>query len=399
MSHSGCHSSLRASQALRLLLLLLLYPLISSQQYNANVTGTISVDRDSPDVCQPVELTINLSFDSDLLSGQSIYIDLPGFTNGPCSQPKNGRNFHPVGYYNTSALSMLYYEGTYSQMFRDSQLRIYIEGGSPLIEQTEVEIVIDKNQGFKFQCLHQTQFEVSLREIRTHIYHSNGNLTFTSFTPEYCFAFHSSLSFFPPAPQQHLELNLTLRLAMDFKYGDNITVFLPGLTNTAAFNETYDTSERMWGRDDSLEGQIVSLVDLDASTGVHAGVTWHGRWIEGSYDPDLRFDQMYNGSYLHLWIENSIGAHGDYTDKFIKAGNVFSIVVGRRNKLSSFCAVPANYSAFQIWFTSRNTSLTIPRASFQQTRAIGLGCPTFLNQTSLSLFFPPPPPSLSPSRS
>jgi hypothetical protein len=234
--------------------------------------------------------------------------------------------------------------------------------------------------------MHETQFEVSLREIGTHIYHANGNLTFTSFTPEYCFAYHSSLSFFPPAPQQHLELTLTFRLAMDFKYGDNITVLLPGLTNTASMNESYSSlSERSWGRDDSLEGQITTLVDLDASTGVHEGITWHGRWIEGSYDPDLYFDRMYNGSYLHLWIGDSIGRHGDYTDKFIKAGNVFSIVIGRKNKLSTYCAVPANYSAFQLWFTSRNTSLTIPRASFEQTRAIGLGCPSFVNQTSTTL--------------
>lgn len=366
---------------LKILALLLILPLYTSQVYNANVTGTISVDRDSVDVCKPVEIRISLSFDANLISGQSIYIDLPGFTNGPCNEPRNGRDFHPTGYYHTSPLSMLYYEGTYSQMFRDSQLRIYIEGS--LIGSTQVDIVIDKNQGFKFHCMQNTQFSVSLREIQSTIYHSNGNLLFTSFTPIYCFAYHTSLAFFPAAPQQHLELNITLRLGMDLKFGDNITVFLPGLTNTAMFHERYNTSERYWGRDETLAGIVTPLVDLDSSTGVHDGITWRGRWIEGgTFDPNLIFDRMYNGSYLHLWIENSIGSHGDYTDKFIKAGNIFSIIIGRKNKLSTYCAVPANYSEFQIWFTSRNTTLTIPRSPFQISSAIGEGCPKFLNQSS-----------------
>jgi hypothetical protein len=368
-----------------LISLLLLLPGIYSASYTAIPTGTVSVDRDSGDVCQPVELRISLSFDNDLDSGQSIYIDLPGFTNGPCTTPKNGFDFRPIGFYNSSALSMRYYEGTYSQMFRDSVLRIYIEGQSPLIGLTDVKIVIDRNQGFKFHCMHSTSFGVRLREIGTQIYHSTGDLTFSSFTPEYCFAYHSKLTFFPPAPQQHLELNLTLQLAMDFKFGDNITVYLPGLTNTAYFDKLHNSSERYWGRDNGVPSGETALVDLAASSGVHEGITWHGRWVEGgSYDPSLTFDQMYTGSYLDLWIENSISAHGDYTDKFIKTGNVFSVIIGRKNQLSTYCAIPADYSSFQILLSSRNTTLTIPKAAIEETGAIGLGCPRFKNQTSES---------------
>jgi hypothetical protein len=349
--------------------------------YTAIVSGTVSVDRESQDVCEPVELAITLSFDNTLLSGQSIYLDLPGFTNGPCTTPKNGFDFRPIGYYNTSALSMRYYEGTYSQMFRDSVLRIYVEGG-PLFATTNVEIIIDRDQGFRFHCMHSTQFSVSLREIGTQIYHTNGHLSFVSFTPEYCFTYLSTLTFFPSAPQQHLELNLTLQLAMDFKFGDNITVFLPGLTNTALFDERHNSSERYWGRDSDLSGVTTALVDLAASSGIHEGITWRGRWIEGgTYDPSLTFDQMYNGSYLDLWIENSISAHGDYSDKFIKTGNIFSVIIGRRNQLSSYCAVPANHNSFQILLSSRNTTLTIPRAAIGETGAIGLGCPLWRNQT------------------
>ncbi len=54
---------------------------------------------------------------------------LTGFTNGPCTQFLKGKDFRVEGYSNTSAVSMIYYEGTPGNMFRDTQLRIYMEGG------------------------------------------------------------------------------------------------------------------------------------------------------------------------------------------------------------------------------------------------------------------------------
>lgn len=347
-----------------------------------SVSGQVNVDRSSNELCKPVEITITMTFNIVLTKGQSIYVDLPGFTNGPCSTPHNGYDFHPTRYFFKYPLSLLYYEGTYKQMYRDSKLRIYFEDETPLSTSSTLTVIIDKSEGLKMHCLHSTSFPVYLRESKTTFYANVGSLTFSSFVPKYCFLYNSSLTFFPSKPQQHLELNITLKLAMDFKFGDNITVYLPEFTNSATFNSTYITSERLWGRN-SKTTKNVTLVDLSSGPGKHHGITWHGRYFEGNgFDSSLTFDSMYTGSKLHLWIENSVEENGDYTDKFIQAGDIFSIIIGRKNKLSTYCAVPSNYSLFKVLLYSRNTSLTIPQTSITYTDAIGKGCPLALNQSS-----------------
>lgn len=367
---------------------LFLFSFISSQTpaptyliQTGNAIGNIMVDRGSSDLCQPVEITILIQFNIILYKGQSIYIDLPGFTNGPCTEPHKGYNFHFTQFFNFP-VTLYYSEGSYKQMFRDSQLRVYFENDSPLSASSMLTIVIDKNQGIKMHCLHQTAFPVYLRQVKTNLYYPTGHITFISFVPTYCFLYNSSLTFFPAKPQQHLELTLSLKLAMDFKFGDNITVYLPEFTNSASFNSSYTTSERLWGRNIHKSSKSTALVDLRSGSGKHEGITWHGRYLEGSFDSSLTYSSMYSDSRLYLWIENSIDHNGDYTDKYIQAGDEFSIIIGRKNKLSTYCSVPSNYSSFKVLLYSRNTTLTIPQTSITHTATIGKGCPLAINQTS-----------------
>eukprot|EP00602_Paraphysomonas_sp_CaronLab_P000857 CAMPEP_0185030848 /NCGR_PEP_ID=MMETSP1103-20130426/17941_1 /TAXON_ID=36769 /ORGANISM="Paraphysomonas bandaiensis, Strain Caron Lab Isolate" /LENGTH=634 /DNA_ID=CAMNT_0027566127 /DNA_START=316 /DNA_END=2221 /DNA_ORIENTATION=+ len=338
------------------------------------VSGNITIDRNESDLCKPVELNINIEFDRPLQSGQSIYLDMPGFTNGPCTVMEPGFDFHPQGYVNSSALSMLYYDGTYEQMYRDSQLRIYIEGGSVLVGETNVQIKIDRDQGFKFHCMQDTAFEVRLRSIGTTDYfEARGALNFLSFTPRFCFAYNTSLSFFPAHEQFFTQVNLTLQLATDFKYGDNITLYLPGFTNGAEYGSSYSSSNS-WGRTSS-SGVNAELIDIWAggrrALHDHGLKEWKGLWFEGTYSTS----DMFGSSYLTLWIEPG----GDADDTFIHAGEEFYIVIDRVNRLSSYCGRPEDYSGFQVGVYSQNTTLTIPVAPVMESDPIGPGCPRNLN--------------------
>jgi hypothetical protein len=355
---------------------------------HVGVIGNVTVDRNESEVCTPTELRIHIAFDRTLVSfdegtRQSIYLDLPGFTNGPCTKPKNGFDFAPVGFFSSSAVSLYYYEGNYTVMFRDSKLRIYLEGGEydPLDQFVNIEIVIDKNQGFRFQCMQDTSFAVSLRTIRSDTYYAaDGFVDFLSFTPRYCFLYNSSLAFYPPHEQKFTSLNLTLQLATDFKYGDNITLYLPGFTNAASFSSSH-TSYSSWGRTSSSGGDA-SLVSLSGGGrswsryNRHGRVQWVGFWNEGTYDTS----DMYGGSSINLWIE-SIGEGSDPAFSFIPAGEIFYILVDRANGLSSYCGRPENYTGFQISVQSDNTTLVVPLEQLKESDPIGAGCPLATNSS------------------
>lgn len=198
------------------------------------VTGNITVDRGAEDFCQDTSMKLHLSFDKKVLQDQSVYIDMPGFTNGPCTSPKNGFDFDVDAYSNSSNLRMTWLEGNYTNMFKDSRLRIVFEDHELDNIQTHghdgfVEIDIDRANGLKFSCMNSVNFSVQIRGLESSDYFTAvGNVQFTSFLQTTCFLYSSALSLFPAQPQTLLALNLTLRLAMDLKEGDNITLTLPG---------------------------------------------------------------------------------------------------------------------------------------------------------------------------
>lgn len=372
------------------------------------VTGNVTIDRGSTDFCKDASFKIYLTFDKAVWNHQSIYLDMPGFTNGPCSSPENGFDFDVVAYSNSSNLKLIWLEGNYTDMFKDSKLRIILEDHEMDRIQTHthdgfLEIDIDRSNGLKFSCMNTRNFAVQLRGLESYDYFTTiGTVLFTSFTQSECFTYSTMLSVFPPQEQTHLTLNLTMRLAMDFKYGDNITLELPGMTRSANYiTDPTDSTQLIWGREEASSGWLTNVTggmlktsgparshfgtDWSIGTWVssHMYKQWHAYWVEGSY----------NGSSSHMYSESSVtfsinpnsgpnpytvkqgGSEQDEEDIFIKAGDTFSIVIDNINKISTVCGRPFNYSDFKLSVNSSYNSKVIELESIEYTPMIGQGCP------------------------
>ncbi len=126
-----------------------------------------------------------------------------------------------------------------------------------------------------------------------YFYTSTGTVDFLSFTPRYCLVYNSSLAFFPPKEQVYTSLNLTLQLATDFKFGDNITISLPGFTNSGGYSSTYP-STRTWGHTSTITtGYGLTALSgggrqgrmgergLEPVWNPNGKVKWEGVWTEG----------------------------------------------------------------------------------------------------------------------
>ena len=231
------------------------------------VVGNITtLDRGASDYCKDTALQLYLRFDKKIEEGQSIYIDMPGFTNGPCSSPENGFDFEMKAFRNMSAIRMIWYEGNYTNMFRDSKLRIITEDHALDNDEDHdhdgyIIIDIDRSNSLKFSCISDSNFQVQVREIdSTNYYTSLGSVTFTSFNQSLCYSYNTSLEVFPSQPQTHTEINLTMRLALDLKSGDNITLRLPGFTRSGGFvADATDPNKLIWGRTTATDGWLKNV--------------------------------------------------------------------------------------------------------------------------------------------
>lgn len=333
---------------------------------HATVQGSVEVDRNSDELCESTNVKIKMKFNQPLRFFQSIYIDMPGFTNGPCTSAINGNDAEFDGFMSSSAIRMLWHEGKYQNMYRDSLLRIFVDETNGLMVDEEVVFTIDRHHGLKFSCLSETFFNVTLREMyTTNYYESMGSLVFASFQPEYCLIYDSSLTFFPPKEQIHISLNLTMKLAMNFQLGDNITLYLPGFTNSGSYSSSHST-ENYWGHD-VIGNTTLASVRSGGEIAPHRDIPWSSFWEEGEYPG-------YKESRVQFWIDGE----ASYSAKvlpFVKAGTSFSIYIDRLSHLSTYCGRPQNYDGFTLRVSSQNTSLTTPITVVTSSAAIGNGCP------------------------
>lgn len=369
---------------LYLILIFSLFSLVCSKItfHNATVIGHVSVDRNSSEVCKPLEMEIVFELNARLYDDQSIYFYLSGFTNGPCTYPGNGRDQYIEFISNTTGLELYWYEGTYQNMYQDSVLRVYIREAGGIAPNEEITIRIDRSNKFKFQCMQDTAFAVEVRKLKSQSYYEAiGQLTFDSFIPQYCFPFLSNLSFYPANEQQYMEINITLRFPMDFKVGDNITVLLPGFTRTAFQTFTYDgdLTGINWDRANA-DGSLTLMTYINGGYGYARDkgyINWHAEWYEGGgYSPGEEIDNMYNESKIVIWIKRD---SNDAYNNFIPGAAPFSIIIDRSNKLSTYCGQRNDFPGFKFRVDSDNSSLIIPFMSINHTQAIGGGCPFGLN--------------------
>lgn len=383
---------------------------------HTTATGNITIDRGSTDFCKDAAMKIFLTFDKAVWLHQSIYIAMPGFTNGPCTSPENGYDFNVIAYSNSSSLRMIWLEGNYTDMFRDSKLRIILEDHEMDKIQSHfhdgfLEIDIDRSNGLKFSCMNEQNFAVQLRGLESQSYYDViGTLLFTSFIQTKCYTYSTMLSVFPPQEQTHLTLNLTLRLAMDLNYGDNITLQLPGITRSAKFiTDPTDSSKLIWGREVASSGWLMNVTGGMLKTSGPARSHYGTDWSIGKFVSSHMYKQwyaywtegLYNGSSAHVYSDSSVtfsinpnsgpssftvkqgSSLQDNEDTMIKAGDIFSIVIDHVNKLSSVTGRPFNFSEFKVSVASSYNSKVIDLERIEHTPMIGKGCPYELSPTKV----------------
>ena len=372
------------------------------------VTGNVTIDRGATDFCKDTSMKLYLTFDKKILEGQSLYLDMPGFTNGPCSSPLNGFDFQVSAHSNSSKVRLFWLEGNYTNMFRDSKLRIIMEDHT--MDRIQVhqhsgfmEIDIDRANGLKFSCMTTRDFPMQIRQLQSpNLFSAVGTVRFESFTQTKCFLYHSSLGFFPPQPQTQLQLNLTMRMAMDFRYGDNVTLNLPGFTRSASFIvDPTDSTKLTWGRVTGTSGWLKNvtggMLKTSGPARSHFGTDWSiGKWVSSHMYKQWYADWtegVFNGSSAFIYSDSKVtfsinpnsgpnpftvkqgGSEQDDEDTFIKAGDMFSIVIDNINKLSTYCGRPFNYSDFKVSVSSSYSSMDIDLETVQHSPMIGSGCP------------------------
>lgn len=214
------------------------------QNLNAS-TGTVYVNPDDARACSNVSIIINLYIHNAFMSGDTIVINTPGITSGPCTESVNGDNLR--GLLINSNMSTpgnvftgTYFEGNYSNAFRDSYIALTLFG---TLVSGHHSIHVDRLNGLRRSCLSDNTWEVTGVK--------SGFTNFLTFGPnpayslgaldlvtlnsyQNCHVYQSQLSFFPPEPHMQIGINLTLQLTFDVNDGDQFVIELPGFSGTRA---------------------------------------------------------------------------------------------------------------------------------------------------------------------
>jgi len=175
-----------------------------------------------------------------------------------------------------------------------------------------------------------------------------------------CFAYNSSLSFFPAHQQLNVGVNLTLSLAYPLYYGDYINIVLPGASNRKSnfpLNTLVNATAIVAAREgySALESGADEInVTLSYST----EFKWRADWFEGSAP-------FYNTSHVRI-----------YALGFQNASSEFWVSIDRfSNDLFFVCGKHRNYSGFAMEIVSGGlNSFYINETAVVHTDPIGDGC-------------------------
>ena len=289
----------------------------------------------------------------------------PGITSGPCDEAVDGPDIGSLFVHNASLLSAAFYEGTYQDNYKDSFVIFTVVAETGMAVGKHV-VRIDRSNSLARQCVKPAAvwplsfYNSTLGELSSAGSLYIDYLKSDSLKSTECFAFNSTLSFFPAHQQLNVGVNLTLSLAYPLYYGDYITIMLPGVSNkksnfplntllngsaTIAAQEGYGTV---------LTGADEANVSLSYSTDFR----WRADWFEGSAP-------FYNTSRVRL-----------YALGFQNVSSEFWVSVDRfSNDLYFLCGKHRNYSGFTMEIANggQNT-FYINETVIRHTDSIGDGC-------------------------
>lgn len=212
--------------------------------------------------CMPTEIVLRFTTDFNLTGGDQIAVGLSGFTSGECDNFEGdsiAEEFSEITGYTTINEAFLlvspfhkftggYREGDLAMGFSNSRLVFTLKPGTHYRNGTEVVIRVDQGNKLKANCGIDAggneNFTLAIRALalgpRVNKYDQrirHVTAVTTAVVNEStkiegdCPVTDATVSIIPPMPQKLMDMIISFRTGMHLNPGDNITIFLGGLTN------------------------------------------------------------------------------------------------------------------------------------------------------------------------
>jgi hypothetical protein len=324
--------------------------------FEAGVSGVIELDPNDGFVCQPLEITISITFQRNISSNSYFIIKTPGITSGPCSLPVDGNSIGSADVPNAyDMFSVQYTEGSYLNNYDDSQLKITLINDFQIAANVEYSLLIDRSNGLRASCNANTSWQVEIFPL--HKRSGFGGVLYKNieYYPKRCFSFFTSIDFSHAHQQFATGVNFTFQLGFATVQDTVITVAMPGFSNKVS---GYPLNFRFPNySQNGFIGNGYSTALQGLTWTKNSNITWTGQWFEGDYSNNFLDSKI---------VFKSFG--------YAKASSYkFWINVDRNiDHLTPICGQRSNSSSFHV--AINNTYFYVDSSVFNSTTAIGQAC-------------------------
>lgn len=328
-------------------------------------SGTVEFDPDGAgdgtahDVCDPIQITMDVTFSEDVQRGSNVTIHTPGITSGPCYSAHNGYDidylYIPKLLPAATIFNASFVEGTWEDNYYGSYILLKLEAN---LTAGQYDIVFDRTNRLRRTCSGNNTWPIQIalngREDEEGV---TGHLDRIENSKRKCFLFYSSIVFSQPHQQYATGINVSIHLPFDVTSDTVITIKMDGFTNKqGSYGLNRMTSEHQRGVVGRGSDADLTCMHWNSSSG------WTGKWFEGTYGGL----NDYTGSYIQL---TSTGSHPFRSRPFwIEIGRSCNNIIPVCGKESSSptLSVEVNSTLFY-------TSPSPPTYS----NAVGRGCDLF----------------------
>lgn len=281
-----------------------------------------------------------------------------------CKEAFNGLNIGFLDFvlFDGTRMTGEYFEGSRLTNYVTSFINVTLTDNLPA--NTLYHLRIDKLNGLKRTCVHNTTWEVELQHLNQTATRQ-GSLTFLDKNPRKCFVYNSSLVFSPPHPQLNMDINFTFLLPFTLFFGDSISIELPGFSNSIA---NYPLNGMISGNNIDIYGINTGTVGIGKDANISFALlpnntnyswstayNWKVVWNEGDYP---------NGKNSSLTL---------YPLGNNKINDIVWIYIdGQLNHLVSFIGSQKNSSGFKLSVITRD--FNVNESSIFQSTAVGSAC-------------------------
>lgn len=340
------------------------YTVTASPSYlyeKVTTSGVVSFYQDGnpDDVCDPVQVEINVTFHNYLGAGSTFTVGTPGLTSGECYTPTNGFDINSIVIptFTPAALwlNAQFIEGHWNNSFYDSRLIFTLV--EDITAGMYLEIIIDRTNRLRRTCSSNSTWPVSVsvvnEESNTGI---TGYLARNESTNRKCFIYSSSLVFTQPHQQFPTGMNVTLHVPFDVTRDTMVTIQMPGFTNKLGAYAMNTLTNGDLGDIGLGTNAALQCLRWSSPSG------WAGNWFEGS----LTAGNGYTGAYIELYSTGS--------NPF--GSQAFWIYIDRScNNIIPVCG--REYSSVDLSVTVNSTLYFTATSPPSYSSAIGRGCDLF----------------------